>query len=103
MSLTNRFSTLLLVILGVTLGGFSTAFFITCRIYLDHQIDERLGAILTLLNSSADTKRGWVRWDARQKRLPPGRCCGRQATFWLVLNEFLVSGSNPPPSEFHCP
>jgi signal transduction histidine kinase len=86
MSLTNRFSTLLLVTLGLTLAGFSTALFVTSRAYLNRQVDDRLAAILTLLNSSADTKRGWVRWDARQKRLPPSRWNERHATTWLVFD-----------------
>jgi signal transduction histidine kinase len=102
MSLTNRFSTLLLVILGLTLVGFSTAFFASSWIYLNHQVDERLAVILTLLNSSADTKRGWVRWDARAKRLPPNRWNQRHATFWLVYDEqgrLMTSPANLPEKE----
>jgi uncharacterized membrane protein YczE len=46
MSLTNRFSTLLLVMLGLTLVGFSTALYVSSRIYLNRQVDERLAVIL---------------------------------------------------------
>ena len=49
MSLTNRFSILLLVTLGLTLAGFSTALVVSSRIYLNRQVDDRLTAILTLL------------------------------------------------------
>src|SRR5262249_56692894 len=84
MSLTNRFSALLLITLGLTLAGFSTALMVSTRIYLDRQIDHRLTAILDLLKSSADTKKGWVRWDAREKRLPPSRSDGHDASTWLV-------------------
>jgi len=86
MSLTSRFSALLMAILGLTLVGFSTALVVSSRIYLNGQVDERLSLILTLLNSSADTKRGWVRWDAREKRLPPNRVNERHATTWLVFD-----------------
>jgi hypothetical protein len=51
MSLSNRFSIVLLGILGLILVGFSTALFITSRIYLNRQIDDRLTAILNVLNT----------------------------------------------------
>ncbi|HEY2154411.1 MAG TPA: sensor histidine kinase, partial [Isosphaeraceae bacterium] len=86
MSLTNRFSILLLVALGLTLAGFSTALFVSSRIYLDREVDDRLTAILTLLKASAEVKPGWIRWDAREKRLPPNRWNERPATTWLVCD-----------------
>jgi signal transduction histidine kinase len=84
MSLTNRFSTLLLVTLGLTLVGFSTALFVSSRIYLNRQVDDRLTAILTLLNTSADIKPGWVRWEPKRRLLPPSRWNECPATTWLV-------------------
>ncbi len=84
MSLTNRFSTLLLVTLALTLAGFSTALVASSRIYLDRQVDDRLTAIFTLLNTCVEAKPGWVRWEPRQKRLPPSRWDDRHATTWLV-------------------
>jgi signal transduction histidine kinase len=86
MSLTNRFSALLLITLGLTLIGFSGALLVLSRVYLDRRLDDRLATTLTLLNSSADTKHGWVRWDAREKRLPPSIWQGRDATTWLVFD-----------------
>ncbi len=86
MSLTNRFSTLLLVTLGLTLAGFSTALVVSSRIYLDRQVDDRLTAIFTLLNTCVEAKPGWVRWEPREKRLPPSRWNERHATIWLVYD-----------------
>ena len=71
MSLSNRFSTLFLGTLGLILVGFSTALFVTSRIYLNRQVDDRLTAILNLLNTCVDQKPGWVRWEPRERRLPP--------------------------------
>src|SRR5262249_13957143 len=81
---------------------FSTALFVTSRAYLSRQVDDRLAATLTLLNSSADTKRGWVRWDARQKRLPPSHWNGRHATTWLVFDaagQVLTRPRHPSEAE----
>jgi signal transduction histidine kinase len=86
MSLTNRFSILLIVTLGLTLAGFSTALFILYRVYLDRQIGDRLTTILTLLKASAEVKPGWIRWDAREKRLPTNRWDERPASTWLVYD-----------------
>ena len=86
MSLSNRFSILLLGILGLILVGFSTALFVTSRIYLNRQVDDRLTAILNLLNTCVDPKPGWVRWEPRKKRLPPSRWNERHATTWLVTD-----------------
>jgi signal transduction histidine kinase len=86
MSLTNRFSTLLLVTLGLTLAGFSTALVVSSRIYLNRQIEDRLTAIFTLLKTCVEAKPGWVRWEPREKRLPPSRWNERHATTWLVCD-----------------
>jgi signal transduction histidine kinase len=99
MSLTNRFSVLLLATLGFTLVGFSAALFASSRIYLVHQADERLGAILTLLGTCVDARPGWVRWEPREKRLPPSRWYERHATTWLVYDgegRLLTSPRNLP-------
>ena len=86
MSLTNRFSALLLVTLGLTLAGFSTALVVSSRIYLNRQVDDRLTAILTLLKTCVDPRAGCVRWEPREKRLPPSRWNERHATTWLVYD-----------------
>jgi signal transduction histidine kinase len=86
MSLTNRFSTLLLATLGLTLVGFSTALFVSSRVYLSRQVDDRLSAILTLLGTCVDPNPGWVRWEPREKRLPPGRWNDRPASTWLIYD-----------------
>jgi signal transduction histidine kinase len=86
MSLSNRFSALLLGTLGLVLIGFSTALFITSRIYLDRQVEDRLSASLHLLTTCVDAKPGWVRWEPRKKRLPPSRWNERRAVTWLVTD-----------------
>jgi hypothetical protein len=78
MSLTNRFSVLLLATLGFTLIGFSVALFVSSRVYLDRQADERLGAILTLPGTCVDPGPGWVRWEPRENACP--RAAGMNAT-----------------------
>jgi signal transduction histidine kinase len=86
MSLTNRFSVLLLATLGLTLVGFSTALFVSSRIYLDRQVDDRLAAILTLLGTCVDPGPGWVRWEPRERRLPSSRWHDRPASTWSVYD-----------------
>jgi signal transduction histidine kinase len=86
MSLANRFSTLLLATLGLILVGFSTALFVSTRVYLNRQVDDRLTAILTLLSTCVDVAPGWVRWEPREKRLPPSHWNERPATAWLVYD-----------------
>ena len=86
MSLSNRFLTLLLGTLGLTLVGFSVALFVTSRINLNRQVDDRLTATLNLLNTCVDQKPGWVRWEPRRKRLPRSHWNERQATAWLVTD-----------------
>ena len=67
MSLSNRFSTLLLGTLGLVLVGFSTALFVTSRIYLNRQVDDRLTAILNLLNTCVDHEAGLGKMGAEEK------------------------------------
>jgi Two-component sensor kinase N-terminal len=86
MSLSYRFSTLLLGILALVLVGFSGALVVTSRSYLSRQVDDRLTASLNLLKTSIDLKPGWVRWEPRRKRLPPSRWNDRRATTWLVTD-----------------
>jgi signal transduction histidine kinase len=86
MSLANRVLTLLLATLGLVLAGFSTALYATSRIYLDRRVDDRLAAMLDMLNTCADPRPGWVRWEPREKRLPPSRWRERDATTWLVTD-----------------
>lgn len=86
MTLSNRFSALFLATVGVILAGFSTALLVSSRIYLDHRVDDRLAGMVALLKTCIDEKPGWVRWEARPKRLPPSRWGERHATTWLVAD-----------------
>jgi signal transduction histidine kinase len=86
MSLANRFLTLLLATLGVVLVGLSSALYATSRIYLDRRIDDRLAATLSMMNTCVEQRPGWVRWEQREKRLPPSRWRERDATSWLVTD-----------------
>jgi signal transduction histidine kinase len=102
MTLSNRFSTLLLGILGLVVVGFSTALFVSSRIYLNRQVDDRLSAILNLLNTCVDPKPGWVRWEPREKRLPTSRWNERHASTWLVTDgrgRLLTSPKDIPDGE----
>jgi signal transduction histidine kinase len=86
MSLANRVLTLLLGLLGLVLAGFSTALYLTSRVYLDRRVDDRLTATLKMLDTCVDPRPGWVRWEPRERRLPPGRWSERDATTWLVTD-----------------
>ncbi len=86
MSLSNRFSTLLLGILALVLVGFSGALVVTSRFYLSRQVDDRLSASLNLLKTCIDRKPGWVRWEPRRKRMPSSRWNDRRGTTWLVTD-----------------
>ena len=86
MSLSNRFLTLLLGTLGLVLMGLSTALYVTSRIYLDRRVDDRLAAMLNMLNTCVDPRPGWVRWEPRERRLPPSRWHERDAATWLVTD-----------------
>ncbi len=102
MSLSSRFSTLVLGSLGLILVGFSTALFVMSRIYLNRQVDDRLSAVLNLLNTSVEPKSSWVRWEPRERRLPPSRWTERNATTWLVTDgrgRLLTCPENIPGEE----
>jgi len=102
MSLSNRFSTLLLGTLGFVLVGFSIALFVTSRIYLNRQVEDRLTATLNLMNTCVEPKPGWVRWEPRKRRLPPSRWNERHATTWLVTDgrgRLLTCPENLPDEE----
>ena len=102
MSLASRFSTLLLGTLCLVLVGFSTALYVTSRIYLNRQVDNRLTAVLNLLNTCVEPKPGWVRWEPRERRLPPSRWNERHATTWLVTDgrgRLLTRPENLPYEE----
>jgi signal transduction histidine kinase len=99
MSLSSRFAIVMLVTLGVTLLGFSVAMFVSTRLYLARQVDERLLAYLALLSTGADANAGYVRWEYRPKRLPPGRWTEPAAMTWLVFDgsgELLSAPTNVP-------
>jgi signal transduction histidine kinase len=86
MSLTKRFMVLLLGTLGLTLVGFSTALVVSSRVYLDRRVDDRLAATLALLGTCVDPAPGWVRWEPREKRLPPSRWNDRPGSTWMVFD-----------------
>jgi signal transduction histidine kinase len=86
MTLANRFSVFVLGTLGLTLVGFSGALFASSAVYLRREIDERLRASLTLLGTCVEARSGWVRWEPREKRLPPNRWSDRHATTWMVYD-----------------
>jgi signal transduction histidine kinase len=86
MSLANRVLTLFLGLLGLVLAGFSTALYLTSRIYLERRVDDRLAAILNMLNTCVDPRPAWVKWEPRERRLPSGRWNERDATTWLVTD-----------------
>ncbi len=86
MSLTRRFSALFLVALGLVLLGFSTALYVSARIYLDRQIRDRLAAALAVLAAAAEIHPEGVEWEPQERVLPLGQETGADRLRWLVFD-----------------
>jgi signal transduction histidine kinase len=87
MSLTRRFSTLFLVVLCLVLLGFSTGLFVSARIYLDHQVRDRLTAAIDVLAAAAEIHPQGVEWEPQERVLPLGQDSGPDQLRWLVFDD----------------
>jgi signal transduction histidine kinase len=87
MSLTGRFSALFLAVLAVALLVFSTALYISARIYLDRRMRERLDAALAILTAAAEIHPRGVEWEPQGRALALGQESGADRLRWLVLDE----------------
>lgn len=87
MTLTARFSAIFLAALGLALGTFSTALYLSARAYLDRRVHERLDAALAILAAAAEVHPGGVEWEPGERALWLGRESGADRLRWLVLND----------------
>ncbi|MHB1555997.1 MAG: ATP-binding protein [Isosphaeraceae bacterium] len=87
MTLTARFSAIFLAALGLALGVFSTALYLSARVYLDRRVHERLDAALAILAAAAEVHAGGIEWEPGQRSLRLGQESGADRLRWLVLND----------------
>ena len=87
MSLTRRFSALCLTVLAVVLLVFSTAVYVSARIYLDRQVRERVEAALAVLAAAAEIHPKGVEWEPQERDLPLGQETGPDRLRWLVFDD----------------
>jgi signal transduction histidine kinase len=87
MSLTGRFSALFLSALGLVLAGFSTALYVSARIYLDRQVSDRLSSALAVLAAAAEIHPGGVEWEPQERVLPLGQEQGAERLRWMVFDD----------------
>jgi two-component system, OmpR family, sensor kinase len=87
MSLTRRFTVLCLAVLSVELLVFSTAVYVSARIYLDRQARERVEAALAVLAAAAEIHPKGVEWEPQERDLPLGQETGPDRLRWLVFDD----------------
>ncbi|MGP0068869.1 MAG: ATP-binding protein [Isosphaeraceae bacterium] len=87
MSLTGRFSTLFLSAMAVVLVGFSTALYVSARIYFDRQVSERLASALAILSAAAEIHPDGVEWEPQERVLPLGQESGAERLRWMVFDD----------------
>ncbi len=87
MSLTGRFSALFLAALALALMVFSTALYVSARIYLDRRVRERLDAALAILAAAAEIHPDGVEWEPHERAITLGQESGPDRLRWLVLDD----------------
>ncbi len=87
MSLTGRFAALFLPTLGLVLVGFSTALYVSARIYLDRQVSDRLSSALAVLAAAAEVHPDGVEWEPQERILPLGQESGAERLRWMVFDD----------------
>lgn len=87
MSLTGRFSALFLAALGVSLAIFSTALYVSARVYLDRRVRERLDAALAILAAAAEIHPDGVEWEPLERSIALGQEPGPDRLRWVVLDD----------------
>lgn len=86
MSLTGRFSALVLSLLALVLVGFSTAMYVSARVYLHRQLRDRIDAALAVLAAAVEVHPGGVEWEPQERILPLGVGSGGERLRWLVTD-----------------
>jgi two-component system, OmpR family, sensor kinase len=87
MSLTGRFSAFFLTALAIVLIGFSTALYVSARIYFERQISDRLAAALAILSAAAEIHPDGVEWEPQERVLPLGQESGADRLRWMVFDD----------------
>ena len=87
MSLTGRFSALVLSTVGLVLVGFSTALYVSAWVYLDRQVNDRLAAALAVLAAAAEVHPDGVEWEPRERVLTLGQESGADRLRWMVFDD----------------
>jgi two-component system, OmpR family, sensor kinase len=87
MSLTGRFSALFLSALALVLVGFSTALYVSARIYFEHRVSDRLAAALAILSAAAEIHPEGVEWEPQERVLPLGQESGDDRLRWMVFDD----------------
>lgn len=87
MSLTGRFSALFLAALGLSLAIFSTALYVSARVYLDRRVRERLDAALAILAAAAEIHPDSVEWEPQERSIALGQETGADRLRWVVLDD----------------
>lgn len=87
MTLTGRFSALFLAALGLVLVGFSTAMYVSARVYLHRQVSERLSAALAVLAAAAEVDAEGVEWEPEERVLSIGQESAADRLRWMVFDD----------------
>ncbi len=87
LSLTGRFSALFLAALGLALAIFSTALYLSARVYMERRVRERLDAALAILAAAAEIHPDGVEWEPYERALSLGEESGPDRLRWLVLDD----------------
>ncbi len=100
MRLATRLSAFFLAALAIVLAGFSAALYVSARVYLHRQVDDRLAAGLAVLAAAAEVQPDGVEWEPHERVLSVGDVAGRDPLCWAVHTEDgrLVDRS-PGPGE----
>lgn len=85
MTLTGRFSALVLATVGLVLAGFSTALYVSAWVYLDRQVGDRLAGALAVLAAAAEVHPEGVEWEPQERVLTLGRESGPDRLRWMVF------------------
>ncbi|WP_422931471.1 sensor histidine kinase [Singulisphaera sp. PoT] len=87
MSLTGRFSALVLGTVGLILLGFSFTLYMAASIYLHRQMGERLTSALAILAAAAEIHPDSVEWEPQERALPLGQEAGEERLRWMVFDD----------------
>lgn len=87
MSLTGRFSALFLAALATALLIFSTALWVSARVYLERRVRDRVNAALAILAAAAEIHREGVEWEPHERTIELGRESGANRLRWMVLDD----------------